>query len=726
MSDKVWFAHSKGANERFQTMCEHTGAVSVGAQRRAPRFLSNDAFLAGLFHDFGKYSEAFDLRLQGEGSGLDHWAPGAFMLLRAKLSHISAMAVHGHHVGLSIWAGVQSLSDDYRSLENRRLTLESSDLAAAVGAFAADGFSVPAEAARTHLKESVASMLDTRFVTSALVDADHSDTATHFHGVVRPAAASIDVDAALENLHRLVEERAARPMADEVRELRRRLRDAAIQASEGERGLYTLEAPTGAGKTLSMLEFALRHMRRHSGEEPLRRIIVVLPFLSLLDQTVQEIRAALGDQAVGLFEHHSLAPWRNPSAEDRARGRELAEDWDAPIVVTTSVQFLQTLFENKTVPLRKLHSVGRSVILLDEIQSIPRYLGLATMRALARLASPDYGCTVVLSTATQPGWEPHVHRFSEDESPYLSKPIAPRELDLFGKVRRARVDWSRARQPMSWEALAEEIVATRRCLAIVNLKAHAKALTQAVQATGWSGPILHLSTNLCPAHRKRILAHPAVKSGDCLLIATQCVEAGVDLDFPVVYRAVAPLEAIVQAAGRCNRNGNGEGEVRVFLPAGESHRIYPGKWYRSAAEETIHQLELNNGSLDLDNPAIFEDYYARLDHLKDTPMTSPEIEAAIKNLDFPAVARLYRLIETQDVVQVLTCYPGAPEIPYKLTADWFRQAQPFTISAHRSVVRESKWIAPLSEDGQWWRVTDETAYDSDLFGFLPDAELPIL
>lgn len=731
---KNWYAHSAGVDGAWQTMSAHTEAVSTGAKARLPEFLAEDGYLAGLVHDFGKFSVLFRERLAGRESGFDHWTPGAYLLLRAGLSQVAALVVHGHHVGLAPWGAVCTLKDQYRSLEGRKLTLEETDITNAVREMKAEMGLDLSGASKTDVSPSVAGMLDTRFVLSAVVDTDHSDTAKHFTGHCRSTGRQIDADAALAALERAIHGKSKGEMSRGVRAMRELLRASASEAALLPRGLFTLEAPTGSGKTMAMLEFALRHLKEHGGKDGLRRIIVVLPYLSLLDQTVSEIRAALGNEAADLFEHHSIASWRNSDGVENALGRERAEDWDAPIVVTTSVQFLQTLFANKTVPLRKLHSVGRSIILLDEIQSIPRPLALATMRALARLASPEYGGTVVLSTATQPAWEPHAIRFSGKESPFSPVTIAPRSLGLFDQVRRFQVDWTRVRQATNWDALARELIEEGRVLIIVNLKAHARQLAQAVRRAGWKGPLLHLSTNLCPEHRKRVLDDPSIGSGDCILVATQCVEAGVDLDFPVVYRALAPLEAIVQAAGRCNRHGKGLGKVRVFLPEFQPGEVkYPGSAYATAADVTAKMLD-EFGDLDLHRPAIFDTYYRRLDVLCDEPLTTRKMEDAIDVADFPRVAELYKLIEERDVVNVLVPYPGAPEVPQHLDerwfrglrAEWFRSAQRYSVSAHRGAVEASVWARWITEDRRWWQVTEADAYDVDLLGLVLDKELSVL
>lgn len=737
-AEGVHCAHSEGALGESQSMLDHVTNVTygspqtTGAASRVPDFLRQDAIYAGLFHDFGKYSELFRRRLKGEVSGLDHWCPGAHFLLKHDLSDLAAIAVHAHHVGLGAWARVSTLRDALTSIEGRTPTITPDQLADALGAFVADGFSLDGLQRGRKLCPTVASMLDARMVLSALVDADYADTAHHMRGETRPLSPVLDVGRALELLESYVAT-CGRDASSEVKEVRDKLRRAAIDAANQPRGLFTLEAPTGSGKTLAMLEFALRHMHHHP---KLGRIIVALPFLSITDQTVSEYRKALGDQAKGarLLEHTSLADWRRTARDDgnaagdnsRRAEEAFSEDWLPPIVVTTTVQLFESLFSNHPGTCRKLCSIANSVILVDEVQTLPRPLLSATARALSRLAHPDYGCSVVLSTATQPLLSTFEDAVEKEKENVGWKPVSiiSRKAGLYEQTRRYEIDWSKCDAAQPWDSLAEEIATQKRALCIVNTRKHARLLTELVLQQRDNEQVRHLSTNMCAAHRRQVLALDMITDRDepCILISTQCVEAGVDLDFPVVYRALAPLDAIAQAAGRCNRAGAGSGKVYVFKPEEE---VYPGKLYEQGAQ-TTDSLRKQVLHLDPQDPIVFDTYFNLLYTGENIPGSTKELEKAIEERDFPEVARIYRLIEHKDVVHVLVPYRGAPDVPERLTSRFFREAQPFVVDANRKDAAASLWIGnPLTGTEDWYALSDTRAYD-EMFGLRLDKELPIV
>lgn len=744
MNQHIWLAHSPGVSGTAQTMREHLTNVTFGcpcgqiqgAANRVPAFLRQDAIYAGLFHDFGKYSELFKFRLEGKESGLDHWSPGTHLLLKEDLSDLAAAAVHGHHVGLGAWARVTTLKDNLVSLEGRRPTLSPQSLRLALKALVEDGFSLKGLTRGRKLHDSAASMLDARMVLSALVDADYADTAHHMKGEVRPQPETIDVAKALDDLWSHVQTLGG-GAAEDVRLVRAALREAAIVAASKPRGLFALEAPTGSGKTLAMLEFALRHMQEHPD---LKRIIVALPFLSITDQTVSEYRKALKGQAdeARLLEHTSLAGWRRepkgdengPRDEERRAEEAFSEDWLPPIIVTTTVQLFESLFSNQPGTCRKLCSVANSVILVDEVQTLPRPLLSATTRALARLAHPDYGCSIVLSTATQPllsAFEEVVAKENEKEEfnkGWKPVPIISREAGLYEKSKRYAIDWSKCDTQQSWNDLADELAAKDRALCIVNTRKHARLLAERVLALKPKSEVRHLSTNMCAAHRRVVLELDSIKDRDqpCLLISTQCVEAGVDLDFPVVYRALAPLDAVAQAAGRCNRSGAGTGQVYVFKPEEE---VYPGKLYQQGANQT-DSLRKQVDRLDPQDPSVFDRYFELLYSNENIPGSTKKLEQAIQDRDFPEVARIYRLIEHKDMVHILVPYAGTPAVPERLTSGFFREAQPFVVEANRKEASSSMWIgSPLPGTDDWYMLSDDKAYD-ETFGLRLNKELPVV
>lgn len=728
---RIWLAHSKGHLGHDQTQNEHLSEVEKSAMARCPDFLKPDARLAALFHDFGKYSVLFQRRLQGLEAGLDHWSPGAHLLLKHGLSDLAAVAVHAHHVGLGAWGQVSTLKENLASLEDRKLTLSSKqELIDAFQAMLDDGFAPMQYSGGRKIKRTVGTMLDTRMVLSALVHADYSDTARHMRGEIRPEAPKIDAESAFRCLKEHVDSLGAGASSD-VRDVRNDLWNAALDAANGPTGLYELEAPTGSGKTLAMLGFALSHIKRHK-ESGLRRIVVAMPFLSILDQTVKEYRKALKYYANDMLEHHSLAEWRNASEEDgeseeRKTAEAFSEDWEAPIIITTTVQLFESLFTDHPGTSRKLCALSKAVILLDEAQSLPQQLIIPTLQAISRLCHPDYGSTVIVATATQPYFS-HFKAQIEAEpenAGWRPLPIARPALQLYERTRRYDIDWSRCRSSATWESIADELAQERRALCIVNTRKDARRLTELVRQRNPGAPVLHLSTNMCAAHRRNLLDRKALNDrfAPCLLISTQCVEAGVDLDFPVTYRALAPLDSIAQAAGRCNRAGSGMGQVRVFLPV---EARYPGDLYQRGAQQTLTLLN-EHGKLDPQNPEIFKVYFERLYDLSSSAGTTPRMERAIKEADFPQVAKLYRFIERRNMAHVIVPYDGAPEIPFHLTSKFLRSVQPYVVDANRKDAALSNWIgSPLPGTSDWYALSDPLAYDKDLFGLRLDQEIPIM
>jgi CRISPR/Cas system-associated endonuclease/helicase Cas3 len=370
------------------------------------------------------------------------------------------------------------------------------------------------------------------------------------------------------------------------------------------------------------------------------------------------------------------------------------------------------------------------VVLLDEGQTLPDHLAVPTLATLAWLAE-RYQTTVVFATATQPAFahlDQHVRRIGE--SSWQPEEMSPPDLRLFDRARRTRVRWPDLDQPKSWDLIAAEMRDLPQALCIVNVKAHACKLFTLV-SEGEEGGCFHLSTAMCPSHRQHVLDAVGKRLAarqPCRLISTQCVEAGVDVDFPVVYRALGPLESIAQAAGRCNRNGLQEsGEVLVFLPEDDA---MPGGAYKQATSVTRMFLR-QRGDLDLDCPALFEEYYRQLYSLARPEAKRPELLRAIKRQDFVEVAKLYRLIE-HDAINVLVPYRAdafealAAEARERgLTAAWIRNARAHTVGLYRPKDTDPIWtrLEPVRAGRRgfaddWFILTDPASYHQHL-GLLP-------
>lgn len=591
-------------------------------------------------------------------------------------------------------------------------------------------------------------MLDMRLLFSALVDGDFLDTEAHFNGTeegkrYRAAGPTLDPKDALRALERFRASVQRDSKAEQqVVQLREDLWRACLAAADQLPGLFTLSAPTGSGKTLSMLAFALAHAKRHG----LRRVVVVIPYLTIIEQTAAVYRSAFQEDFPEAFvlEHHSLASGLAGTGDDSAERyweRLLAENWDAPIVVTTSVQFLDSLFSNRPSACRKLHRLAGSVILFDEVQTLPLPLAIPTLAALSHLSS-RCRTTVVFATATQPAFDHLDREVRKWVAPgWQPREIAAPEINLFRCLRRVEVRWPDPPVPTSWDNLCQELGKRDQALVIVNLKRHASHLAYRL-FDEWRDALFHLSTAMCPAHRQAVLA--AVRrrleaEERCLLVSTQCVEAGVDVDFPAVYRAFGPLEAIAQAAGRCNREGRRPcGEVVVFFP--EEDSVFPDRSYERAASVAQSLLtELGTAHMDIRDPALYRRYYERLYSLAKPEDLRRELQDAIRAFDFPEVARRYHVI-AQDSISVLVPYREQIQDYEALTAegqtkglsaDWMRRAQPLVVSVPRprqeDLIRQCLAPLPLRRGGvsdDWFVYVCREDYDP-LTGLTPPKAPPV-
>ena len=708
---------------------DHLQFVAERAAEFAAIFdAEQQGYAAGLLHDLGKYGDRFLRRLQGliERAG-DHWSAGAAILaaLSPRLGIFPALAVLGHHTGLTeipldarafcrtILDGFKNRPEDFtetnRALLHQRLEGDGIQIGKITqglvpqgeGCFAAD-------------------MLDVRMLFSALVDADFLETEAHFNGDAqtprrpRSDGPRLDVDRAIDALDRhLVGVRGKfrdAPMTDS----REMLFEYCVEAASRATGPFSLSAPTGSGKTLAMLAFALHHAREHN----LRRVVLVMPFLNIIEQTAHIYRSIFsaenGFDPHTVIEHHSLGDSGDrdttgrTSDEDQALPRLLAENWDAPIVLTTSVQFFESLMAAKTSRCRKLHRLARSVILFDEVQTLPVKLAVATLATLSRLADPDgpFRSTVVFATATQPAFDALDGRVRSEFAPFGWQPpeiVADPQRLFAAAAGRVQVSW-RYQEPIDLDLLARELMGHDRMLCIVNLKRHATQLAKTLDEHNVEG-LAHLSTNMCPAHRTAVLEAVHRRMADQLpvrLVATQCVEAGVDIDFPVVYRALAPLEAIAQAAGRCNRHGqDATGTVTVFKPQDDRGLYPPGYKEAVMATETFLTKAIDGPLGDteiLNDPKALRDYFQQLYDLSGRTSTERDDERElldeIRAGNFAEVARLYRLIK-QDSINVLVPYDArisddlkrqiveADRLKPALIRDWIRQATPHAVSLIR-------------------------------------------
>lgn len=580
----MYYAHSTGNPDRsdWQPLAEHLNGVGSGAECRGAKFgASRAALLAGLAHDLGKYTVAFDRRLAGSLALIDHSTAGAQAVLQlAKgsdrgMAELVAYAIAGHHAGLPDKIGPSGslqgrLSDKSIHLPDpvwrSEVTLDATGLMPA-------GFKPHPDRKRHAFQLGFLG----RMIFSCLIDADRRDTEAFKNRVENtwsdrewPALPAI-IGRLIEAFDAFIGRKRANASATDLNRLRNHILDRVREGAKTARGLFTLTVPTGGGKTLSSLAFALDHASRHG----LDRIVYAIPFTSVIDQTASIFEQVLGDGVV--LEHHSAIEAASARAErdfrDRAPESQLAklrltmEDWAAPVVVTTNVQFFESLFAHRPSRCRKLHNLVSSVIVLDEAQTIPLPVLRPCLAALDELAR-NYGCSIVFCTATQPAVGTPEFVGGLELRP--ENELAPDPPKLYDALRRVTV----RRHPgvMTDDDLVAALARTAQGLVIVNTRAHALALYRKARDAGLDG-VIHLTARQYAAHRRTILADMRKRLKDgrpCRLIATSLVEAGVDLDFPRGWRAEAGLDSINQVAGRINREGTcpmDKSVLTVFRPA---------------------------------------------------------------------------------------------------------------------------------------------------------------
>ena len=651
------YAHSRNVQGQRHDLVAHLRSVAQLTASFASSFGAAElGCRVGLWHDVGKFSQAFqdylrdcDQEPDRKRRGPDHKATGS-RLARERLG-LPALVIQGHHGGLRSPTDLES----WLNLQGTNPAVEEALNAARAALPDLDLDGVPP--LPDHLTDPRSCELFLRLLFSALVDADFLDTEAHYHpehAAARDTAPTLDM---LWRLFKRDQARFAQPEIGPVNRTRHAIYEACLAAAERSPGLFRLTVPTGGGKTRSALAFALRHALRHGHQ----RVIVAVPFISITEQTADVYRGIFApDYPTAVLEHHSgVEVDAADESEDgdfrrsQVWSRLAAENWDAPIIVTTTVQLFESLFDHRPGRCRKVHRLANSVIILDEAQALPPGLLQPILDALMQLTQ-HYGTTVVLSTATQPAFE---------SIPAVAK-LAPREIvpdpaRHFEMLRRVKYEW-KLKPKLAWSEVAALLREERQGLAVVNTKKDALALLDALD----DPEALHLSTLLCGAHRRAVIGKVRQRLKDglpCRLVSTQVIEAGVDLDFRLVLRAFGPLDGIIQAAGRCNREGKLKrlGQVVVFQPA--EGGLPPGS-YKTATgiTRTLHTSALlNGGSLDPDDLDTARQYFQRLFPVTETDAKG--VQERRGSLDYPEVADRFRMIDDATESVVITCYGDRQE-----------------------------------------------------------------
>ena len=671
MVTKKYYAHSDqdADSSDWQPLSEHLLQVGQLAGERALAFKAQDwGQMAGLLHDLGKYSEAFQARLSGSKQRADHATAGAKVVVQHFLkiygdkpgvkavAKILAFAIAGHHAGLA--NGVAPGHE--RSTLKQRLALEFG-----AGIPALDDTAWQAQVVlpknlqlppllvnrKPEKYKNFRQAFFTRMLFSCLIDADRIDTENYTRRIKNKPPLKSDfpaISALQAKLSAYLVQLSGNAHSSPVNTLRNDILTHARKQACLPPRLFSLTVPTGGGKTLTSLAFALDH----AALQQMRRIIYVIPFTSIIEQTARVFREALGEHSGAVIEHHSafdrdklpdelahVSPKRMADYKDKLH-LDMAS-WEAPIVVTTAVQFFESLFSDRPSHCRKLHNIAGSVIVLDEAQTLPLRLLRPIMASIEELAL-NYGCSVVLCTATQPALlqSDNFHNGFENV-----REIAPNPPALYGKLRRTQV---KNLGEQSDEQLKSHLCRHPQVLMIVNNRRHARELFESI-ATEEGG--YHLTTAMCAEHRSKKLdeIRKRLQTGlPCRLVATSLIEAGVDVDFPTVYRAEAGLDSIAQAAGRCNREGRRALEdSSVFVFQSPEWKTSPELAQLAAPMRSI--LRLHEG--DVLAPDALKRYFSQVYHDRGDELDKHKILESIGNTEdydfsFQTIASQFRMIDS--------------------------------------------------------------------------------
>lgn len=714
---------------RGHALLDHLHAVAEGAARFAAAFGAAEiARLAGLWHDLGKYAPAFqtmireangfEAHIEGDAGGpRDHSSAGAIHAAHTlgPAGTPVAFAIAGHHAGLANQSDlVERLRRKGDAKGEDRCLERAKDGGAPADLLAAVAPSLPLHLRGDDADHQRRREMYTRMIFSALCDADFLDTEAFYRaGQATLRGGVIAIGDLSSHLTQRLDALEAGAPATEVNRVRAEVRQACSVAAHGAPGVFSLTVPTGGGKTLASLAFALAHAAHHG----LSRVVVAIPFTSIIEQSAQAYRDALPDAGAVLEHHSALSPQR-----ETAQNRVASENWDAPVIVTTTVQLLESLFANRPGACRKLHRIARSVIVLDEAQSLPAGMLAPILDGLRTLVR-DFGASIVICTATQPafGKTPWLDAGFEDV-----REIVPPEVRAFERLRRVRTRWPSSPVPTSYDDLAQELAREEDVLAIVHRREDARVLTTALDQRLGHDTTLHLSALMCAEHRSVVLAEIKARKQrrePVRLVATQLVEAGVDLDFAVVYRALGGLDALAQAAGRCNREGRLEslGELRVFVAPTSPPRGVP-----EAGLRITQGMLSGDAELDLFAPAAFKAYFRLLYATRD--LDEKRIQEARAALKFKDVAELFKLLDDDWSAPIVVPYgdDAAARIEaierFGPTRETLRAVQRLTVNVKRT--DRERWVQ--SGYARWVGTTivvlDKkfvSAYQ-DRFGLIPD------
>ena len=727
---KEYWAHTDGTHK--QELKEHLENVSKLASQYATKFdAKHMGSVLGLLHDIGKYSNAFQQRLIKQTHIVDHSTAGAQVASQKyKCGLPISYCIAGHHGGLSDWIDENDNSGLYFRLEKSIPPYDAYD--SEINFPVNLDLPLNMKAILKHRNSFFGYTVFIRMLFSCLIDADWEDTRKFYQGSTENTYPSLNT---LQKKLKKYLDTLSTLQKNKINETRNQILQSAISAGTKRRGLFTFTVPTGGGKTLSSLAFALRHALHHN----LDRIIYVIPFISITEQTAKIFQDILGNDSI--LEHHSSFQSINDefySGKDNLK--LMKQRWDAPIIVTTAVQFFESLFSNRPSQCRKLHNIINSVVILDEAQTLPTHLLRPTVNML-EILTEYFGVTILLCTATQPALL-ESQNFKNGLKNVIE--IIKNPMELASKMKRTKII---SIGKIDYQQLVERLVhgvnhfaeipnntdgkslnTHNQVLCIVNTRKHAYDLFCAVKTKLPNDveSIYHLSALMCSKHRKKILdeiRQDLKNSKDCIVISTSLVEAGVDLDFKTVYREINGLESIAQAAGRCNREGKYDvGFVYVF----EIDKLHP---HIQRLVSSSRDLLLN--SSDPLSPDSLTKYFKKAYSSQEIGIDDLDKKQILDKTDhkrnsaalcFKTIAREYHIIDP--MISIIIPYDNSAKLLLDklLHAEKLGnipiQLQSYTVQVHYSIHNKLMIHGAISAVAseqfgeQFWRLDNEELYDN--------------